>query len=93
MLPYAVGVQLGAVWDDQKTALQLGGNLAEVEARGLLVIAHIATFTPVRLAFAWARSDAPPIVLGQMNFFQEYDVCFFRSQLAFEIQPRRSSAP
>jgi len=91
VLPYAKGVELGAVWEQQTIELQLGGNLAAVEARGLLLTASIARFNPVRLAFAWARSDNVPLVLGQMNFFQEFDLCFFRTEMAFEIHPRRSN--
>ena len=63
----------------------LAGNLASVEARGLLVSAQIGNFAPVRLVFAWSRSDDAPILLGRMNFFLEFDVCFYRSQLIFEL--------
>ena len=28
------------------------------------------------------------MILGQVNFFMEFDVCFFRSQAAFEINPK-----
>lgn len=49
---------------------------------------EIADFPPIRLAFAWSRSDDAPLILGQMNFFMESDVCFYRSQMEFEIKPR-----
>ncbi len=88
VLPYAVGVQLGFAWGQQTTAVHLTGNLAAVEARVVLVSATVAAFPPVRLAFAWAKQDALPVLLGQVNFFAEFDVCFFRSQSAFEIRPR-----
>jgi len=26
-----------------------------------------------------------PLILGQVNFFMEFDVCFYRSQLEFAI--------
>lgn len=39
-----------------------------------------------RLAFAWSKSDSMPVILGQMNFFMEFDICFYRSQLEFEIK-------
>jgi hypothetical protein len=91
VLPYSKGVELGAVWEQQTIQLELSGNLAAVEARGLLLTTTIARFNPVRLAFAWARSDSVPLVLGQMNFFQEFDICFFRAEMAFEIQPRHSN--
>jgi hypothetical protein len=87
VLPYSVGVQLGASWDEQTTSVILAGNLASVEARGLLVSAKIGDFDPVRLVFAWSLSDDAPLLLGRMNFFLEFDVCFYRSQLAFEVRP------
>ena len=88
VLPYGVGLQLGAVWDSQTVPIRLTGNLAQVEARGLLVTANVGRFSPVRLAFAWARTDAVPLLFGQLNFFQEFDVCFFRSRSVFEIKPK-----
>ena len=40
VLPYSVGIQLGAVWEEQTISVTLAGNLASVEARGLLVSAR-----------------------------------------------------
>lgn len=88
VLPYSVGVQLGAIWEEQTTSVTLAGNLASVEARGLLISAQISNFDPVQLVFAWSLSDNAPLLLGRMNFFLEFDVCFYRSQLAFEIRPK-----
>lgn len=59
-----------------------------MEARGLVVVGQISDFSPVRLAFAWAKSNDPPVILGQLNFFMEFDVCFYRSQLGFEVRPQ-----
>ena len=88
VLPYSVGVQLGAVWEEQTISVTLAGNLASVEARGLLVSAQIGNFEPMQLVFAWSLSDDGPLLLGRMNFFLEFDVCFYRSQLAFEVRPK-----
>jgi hypothetical protein len=88
VLPYSLGVQLGAVWDEQTTFVTLAGNLATIEARGLLISAQISNFSPVRLVFAWSLSDDVPLLLGRMNFFLEFDVCFYRSRLMFEIRPK-----
>ena len=52
VLPYQMGVDLGAVWDQQTTRLRLTGNLAQLEAQELLVSAVVGKFAPVRLAFA-----------------------------------------
>jgi hypothetical protein len=88
VLPYSVGAELGAVWEEQTTSVILAGNLATVEARGLLVSARIGNFEPVRLVFAWSGSNDVPLLLGRMNFFLEFDVCFYRSKLMFEVCPR-----
>ena len=87
VLPFSLGIELGFDWNRQTTTIQLGGNLAAVEARAVAVSAIAADFPAVRLGFAWIRSDHVPIILGQMNFFLEFDVCFFRSVQRFEIQP------
>jgi hypothetical protein len=88
VLPYGIGAQLGFLWDQQTTSVQLSGNLAAVEARVVIVAAALAQFAPVRLAFAWAKEDSIPVILGQVNFFMEFDVCFFRSRSLVEVRPR-----
>lgn len=90
VLPYSLGLQLGAVWDHQGAAVKLTGNLAAVEARVLVIWAQVASFPPVQLVFAWAETDDVPLIFGQINFFVDFDVCFFRSRATFEIQPARS---
>jgi hypothetical protein len=87
VLPYSIGLQLGADWDQQTTPIQLSGNLASVEARALLLSATVGGFPPVRLAFAWSKSDQVPLLLGQVNFFMEFDVHFMRRRGIFEICP------
>jgi hypothetical protein len=77
---------LGFVWEDEKTPLALSGNLARLPARGVLVSASVASFAPVRLVFAWTQADDVPLLLGQMNFFLAFDVCFFRARAEFEVK-------
>lgn len=88
VLPYDLGLQLGFEWAQQTTPVRLTGNLAQFPAYAIMVSAHVASFAPVRLAFAWTQSNATPLLLGQINFFMEFDVCFFRSARRFEIKPR-----
>ncbi len=87
VLPYSIGLALGAVWSEQKTSIQLTGNLENYEARGLIVIAEVDKFAPVKLAFAWTQTDNAPLLLGQVNFFMIFDVCFYRSERIFEVHP------
>jgi len=91
VLPYDVGAELGAHWQQQTVPVQLTGNLASSDARAIIVTATIGQFAPVRLAFAWTRNNQVPVILGQINFFMEFDVCFFRSKSIFQIGPRGSN--
>lgn len=90
VLPYGVGLQLGAVWSESAPAVRLTGNLAQLQAHALLVTAQVAEFPLVRLAFAWTRAEDVPLLLGQVNFFMEFDVCFYRSRYAFDIRPKNA---
>jgi hypothetical protein len=53
--------------------------------QAVVVAAKIEGFEPVNLTFAWTRSPNAPLILGQMNFFLEFNVCFFRTESAFEL--------
>jgi hypothetical protein len=74
--------------DHQTTPVQLTGNLATSEARVLVVEAVVGKLPTVKLAFAWTRTNSVPDILWQINFFLEFDVCFFRSRSLFEIKPK-----
>ncbi len=87
VLPYEIGLQLGVTWEQQTVPIQLSGNLASSEARGLVLSGTVAQFSPILLAFAWSRSTDAPVILGHLNFFAEFNVCFFRHELAFEVYP------
>ena len=89
VLPYQIGLEFGANWEDQPTLFQLDGNLANYESRGLIVNVEITNFMPVKLAFAWTKAENVPVILGQINFLLEFNVCFFRSNQFFEINQKR----
>ncbi len=88
VMPYQIGLELGVIWEEGASSLRLSGNLAHHEARPVIVAAAVGRFSPVRLAFAWTQADDVPLILGQVNFFMEFDVCFYRSQRYFEIYPK-----
>jgi hypothetical protein len=88
VLPYELGVQLGEVWDSSKAIIQLAGNLSNQPAMPFSAMAKIADFPSTRLVFAWVNRLNLPLILGQTNFFLEFDVCFYRSKLEFEVHPK-----
>lgn len=89
VLPYQIGIELGAIWEEQTTMLQLTGNLAQIEAR-VLILSAVIGISSVRLVFAWTQATQVPLILGQANFFMEFDVCFYRFQKIFEVIPKQS---
>ncbi len=91
VLPYNIGQQLGLEWKNQTIEMNLTGNLANYESRAVLLTGQINNLPAVKLAFAWTKADNISLILGQINFFLEFDVCFYRSQLVFEIKPKSTS--
>ena len=88
VLPYGIGLALGAVWEEQTFSVPLVGSLGHYEARGLVVFAfhpQLNPDNPVRLVCAWTRAEDAPVLFGQLNFFIEFDVCFYRSQSVFDL--------
>ncbi len=86
LLPYSLGLQLGRDWKYQKVPIALHGSLSQTGAFGIVVEAVAGRLPSVRLAFAWAESDQVPLLLGQFNFFEVFDVCFFRARKVFEVR-------
>ena len=91
VLPYDVGVQLGLAWDEQDFPLDVVGVLRGSPAYGVLLSGEVGAFPLVRLAFAWTRktSAETPVILGQVNFFQEFKVSFDGKAQTFEIALNR----
>ena len=88
VLPFELGLQLGGIWDDRKAIIQLAGNLSNQPAMPFSAIAKIGDFPQAKLLFAWVQRPNTPLILGQTNFFMEFDVCFYRSKLEFEVKPK-----
>jgi hypothetical protein len=89
VLPYELGLQLGLIWEDETLSVLLAGNLARFEARAVVIDAQVSSFPIVNLAFAWTQSPNVPLILGQANFFFEFDVCFLRARSEFEVRPKQ----
>jgi hypothetical protein len=87
VLPYHIGLQLGADWSRMPMLPPLGGIFVNTAVRLILVEVEIASFPVVILSFAWSQDPNAPLLLGEFDFFDHFDVCFHRSQLYFEVQP------
>ncbi len=87
ILPHDVGLQLALDWEAQTFDLPVAQWLRGTKAFGVLLGGQIEPFSPVELAFAWTQKTSAdvPVLLGETNFFQEFDVCLSGSQQVFEI--------
>src|SRR5688572_15899424 len=88
VLPYQAGLALNAIWDEQDELPLLNGTLGGVEARALNVLASHPLLTAdeqVPLVFAWAKRDDVAVLLGEYDFFQYFDVCFYGSEGYFDV--------
>ena len=92
ILPFDIGVELGLVWEKQTFPLDLGGFLKGSQAYAVLLEAQIAELRPTQLAFAWVNKSSAEVrlLLGQVNFFQEFNVHFYGNQQFFEVESKRS---
>ena len=88
VLPYDLGLRLGFDWAAEQFVVPLGGVLASHPAKAVFLDLTVGTFAPVRLAFAWSNHPDARFLLGQTNFFTEFDACFFRARGEFHVQPR-----
>ncbi len=80
ILPYAMGLALGAEWSRQPDLWHLEGFGGELETKKLVVDLIIGDWHPLRILFGWASANDVPVLLGQLNFFYLVDICFYRSR-------------
>jgi hypothetical protein len=87
VLPFDIGSQFGVNWSSL-TPIYLSGVLAGTGAKLLAVEGVIGSLPRTPLLFAWCTSNTVPVLLGQVNFFFEFDICFYRSRSEFTVAPR-----
>lgn len=85
VLPYDLGKQIGFNWDDRQAVIRLAGSLGSAPAIPVFAMSQIGDAPLTRLAFAWTQAPHAPLILGQMNFFMEFDVSFYRARLEFDV--------
>ena len=88
VLPYGIGLALGGIWKPEKANLRLTGNLAAFPAMPLITVATVGALAPVELIFAWTQNDTVKPIFGQINFFDEFDVCFHRTRKEIEVSAK-----
>ena len=64
------------------------GILAGAPAFGVVLTGQVTGLPPAALIFAWTRKNDVHLILGQTNFFQEFDVWFSGLQQIFAIAPK-----
>jgi hypothetical protein len=85
VLPHALGLRLGLVWDNHPFGPRLSGN-ADGETRVVALQVRLPGFVVKKLVFVWAIHDRVRLILGQDDFFKHYKVCFLGAENAFSIE-------
>jgi hypothetical protein len=62
VLPYQIGIQLGAIWDESRANIRLAGGSGSRTAMPLMVMTELVDVPLVRLAFAWTKTDDSPVI-------------------------------
>ena len=57
----------------------------------MILAVKVGDFAAVDLAFAWTQAEQAPLIFGQTNFFQAFNVCFFRSESYFTLTVKDTS--
>ena len=93
ILPFDVGAQFGLDWDQLPRGVMIGGAAGRGPAKMVAVTMTFGPLGPVTQVFAWKRANDTPVVFGQVTFFLNFDICFYRTRGYFEIQPASVATP
>lgn len=88
VMPFQLGQELGMMWNPREAKIELGGIASDSGAIPILVPAQFGDYEPVDLLFAWTKRNDVPLILGQVDFFRYFRVCFEGYNYEFEITPR-----
>ena len=80
-----MGIALGMVWEEQEAFVDLGGLELLTDSRYAQVDLRVGDLPLKPMGFAWAKTDGIDLILGQLSFFEHFDVCFYRSRKLFEV--------
>lgn len=86
-LPYDLGLTFGQSWNRLPQQLFVGGAHGSAPAKRLDLMATIGSLPPRLLAFAWVNTNNYPLVLGNADFFFNFDVTLCRRHSYFDISP------
>ena len=89
VLPYEDGLDLGLCWEDQGLPLRDEGFLQGTPVYGVLLTVQVGSYAPVNQAFAWTQKgrSAVRLILGQTNFFEQFEITFRGREKTCEIFP------
>lgn len=93
VLPYDIGARFGLDWNQLPHGLTLGGVASGTPAKLIALDITFGPIGPVSQLFAWAKTNGPPLVFGQVSFFLDFDIFFARNRSFFEVQPAAAAAP
>jgi hypothetical protein len=87
VIPRDVGEQFGLDWDEQKKMLKSAGMVRGAPTLGLFLWVKLPEIEPIELLFAWSKLSTGDmrVILGQIDFFDEFFIDFRKPRGYFEI--------
>jgi hypothetical protein len=87
VLPCDIGERFGLNWQEQRDILRPGGVVFGRPSLALPLWGKVPGFKPVQMPFAWSElpSTQLRVLLGQVNFFDEFFVDFRKPLGYFEV--------
>lgn len=88
VIPKQVGERLNLNWEEGED-VTLGGNLGKAPARAFFLNCTVQGLEVTQLELNWSMLEDVPVILGQFDFFQNFDVCFSYSENEISVRPKR----
>ncbi len=88
VIPKQVGERLNLNWEEG-VDIVLSGNLGKAPARAFYLNCTVQGLEVTQLELNWSMLEDIPVILGQFDFFQNFDVCFSYSENEISVRPKR----
>jgi hypothetical protein len=89
LLPYKIGLALGLEWDNP--VFPNIGKVRGHDCLGVILGLGLEGFEALPLRFAWSPESNIPLLLGQVNFFQHFRICFDAEEEFFTLERKHNT--
>ncbi len=89
VIPYTLGRELGLEWDE--SIFPEIQPIRGFKTLGVMLGTVFQDFGLIELGFSWVQSDTFPLILGQIDFFQHFRICFDAEGKFFTVERKQNA--